>query len=88
MGCNCKNAEKINKVLPFNVNHEKKGVLGAINSFSINFINKLIIVLLLIILTPIVIVVLIFNYLFKDKLMVILPKFLGKYLKKVKEEDE
>ena len=73
MGCACKNSERLNKVLPFVAKTEKKGILGRLNSFSINFINKLIVILMFIILTPIVIVVLIFSYIFKDKLTMILP---------------
>lgn len=87
MGCNCKNVEKLNKYQPFLAKNEKKGVMNRINNFSINVLNKAIIILLFIILTPIVIIALIFNYLFKDKLTLILPKFMGKYLKRIKENE-
>lgn len=88
MGCNCKHAEDLKKIKPFNLQQEKKGKLFIINEFLINVINKLIMTILLLVLTPIVIVMLLFNYLFKDKLTLILPNFMGKYLQKQKEEDE
>lgn len=87
MGCNCKNVEKLNKTQLFSVKNEKIGVWNRINAFSINFINKFIIVALFIILTPIVILVLIFKFLFKGKLTFPMPKFMTKYLKKIKENE-
>lgn len=87
MGCSCKNAEKLNKVLPFQAKQERKGIIGALNRFSISFVNKVIVVVFFIILTPIVIMILTFNFLLRNKLMVTLPKFMGKFLKKVNEDE-
>lgn len=87
MGCNCKNVEKLNKTQLFAVKNEKIGVWNRFNAFSLNFINKFIIVALLIILTPIVIMVLILRFLFRGKLTFPIPKFMTKYLKKIKENE-
>lgn len=87
MGCNCKNVDKLKKTQLFAVKNDKIGVMNRINAFSLNFINKFIIVLLLILLTPIVIMVLVFSFLFKGKLNFPLPKFMTKYLKRFKENE-
>ena len=47
MGCNCKHAENLKKIKPFNLQQEKKGKLFIINEFLINVINKLIMTILL-----------------------------------------
>ena len=87
MGCNCKQVEKLQKTQLFATKNEKIGVLNRLNTMGINFFNKLIVVLLFVILTPIVIVVLILNYLFKDRLILPLPKFMAKHLEKMKEDE-
>jgi hypothetical protein len=87
MGCNCKSVEKLKKTQLFSTKNERIGVWGRINAMSLNFINKFIILSLLIILTPIVIIVLIINFLFGNGLMLPLPKFMSKYLKKIKENE-
>ena len=87
MGCNCKNVDKLKKTQLFAVKNDKIGVLNRINAFSLTFINKFIIIALLIILTPIVIAVLIFRFLFKGKMTFPIPKFMTKYLKKIKENE-
>ena len=87
MGCNCKNVDKLKKTQLFAVKNDKIGVLNRINAFSLTFINKFIIIALLIILTPIVIAVLIFIFLFKGKMTFPIPKFMTKYLKKIKENE-
>ena len=73
--------------MPFQKDYEKKGVLNAINGFSINVLNKAFVILLFIIITPIVIITLIFNFLIKNKLILPLPKFIAKLLKE-KRQDE
>ena len=87
MGCNCKNVEKLEKVNLFTVKNNKLGVFNRLNAILINSLNKTIVVLLFIFLTPIVILALIFNYLFKGTLMLVLPKFMAKYLKKIKRDE-
>ena len=87
MGCNCKNVEKLEKVNLFTVKNNKLGVLNRLNAILINSLNKTIVVLLFILLTPIVILALIFNYLLKGTLMLVLPKFMAKYLKKIKRDE-
>ena len=87
MGCNCKNVEKLKKVNLFTVKNNKIGIFNRLNAILINSLNKTIVVLLFIFLTPIVILALIFNYLFKGTLMLVLPKFMAKYLKKIKKDE-
>jgi hypothetical protein len=87
MGCNCKNVEKLEKVNLFTVKNNKIGIFNRLNAILINSLNKTIVVLLFILLTPIVILALIFNYLFKGTLMLVLPKFMAKYLKKIKKDE-
>lgn len=87
MGCNCKNVDKLKKAQLFPVKNGKVGVWNRINAFSLNFINKFIVILLLILLTPIVIMVLIISLLFKGKMTFPIPKFMTKYLKKIKENE-
>ena len=87
MGCNCKNVEKLEKVLPFKNDYERKGIWKVINGFSINVLNKAFTILLFIIMTPIVIITLILSYLIKYKLILHLPKFIAKLLKE-KRQDE
>lgn len=87
MGCNCKSVEKLNKMQLITAKSERYGVWNRLNNIFINLFNKSIIVVLMIILTPIVIFALIFNYLFRGSLMLILPKFMAKYLKKIKEDE-
>ena len=87
MGCNCKNVEKLKKTQLFPIKNKKIGILNRINAFSLNFINKFIIIALLILLTPIVIIVLVFRFLFKGKMTFPIPKFMTKYLKKIKENE-
>ena len=87
MGCNCKNSKKLEKM--FNANSEKydkKGIFGLLALKSINIVNKIILMLLIIVLTPIVVIILIWNYIFKDKLIFIIPKFLRKIIKKHRNE--
>ena len=87
MGCNCKSVDKLKKTQLFATKNEKVGVWNRLNNISINFLNKFIILSLLIILTPIVVIVLLFNFLFGNGLMFPLPKFMSKYLKKMKENE-
>lgn len=86
MGCNCKNIKKIDNMLVTNdVKYEKKGLYGFISNFSINLINKCIVILLMVILIPIVIIYFIFSYIFGGSLVFKTPNFIKKIIEKTKD---
>lgn len=86
MGCNCKNIKKVDNMLVTNeTKYEKKGLYGFISNFSINLINKIIVIALMVILIPIVIIYFIFSYLFGGSLVFKTPKFIKKIIEKTKD---
>ena len=87
MGCNCKNIEKLKKAQLIATKNEKIGVWNRINHIFINSINKSFVVLLLIFLTPIIISVLLFKVLIGKRLILPLPKFMAKHIKKLNENE-
>lgn len=78
MSCNCKTARKIRNKLSPN-EKGKTHLMGKLNEWFINLLNKLIVILLFIIITPIVILCLIFNFIFEGKLIFRIPKWMKKY---------
>lgn len=91
MGCNCKNAKKVEALLP-NANdktykkHSFMGVLLWIWGFIKSILQKCIIVVLICVLSPIIICILLFNILFRGGMFLEIPKFLQKKMKQYETE--
>lgn len=90
MACACKTAKQIQQKNKLYLN-EKKGFKYFINIFLDGFlqiISKIFVCLLFAILTPLIILFLIFSFLFKGNLRIVLPKRLIKVLKRIETNGE
>lgn len=85
MACDCKRVEKIQNLVSNanGSNYPQKGFMGALSKFwniIVNIFAKIFILFLFVVITPIVILILCFNFIFKGKATLILPKKLSKHL--------
>ena len=90
MGCNCKNAKKVEALLP-NANdktykkHSLKSIGLWIWDIIVSLVGKLCVMLLVCMLCPIIIAILLFNLFFRGGMFLEIPDFL---LKKVKHYEK
>lgn len=91
MACDCKRVEKLQNMIP-NANEyrpNKQGIWGFVQYAWILFLNILMkcgVLLLFVIVTPIIIIMLSYNFIFKGKTTLFLPKNISKHMIKTNTE--
>jgi len=78
MACNCK--RKIDLEKKYGV-RQTETILGKVRRFMLKILIFIFLMAMILVATPIMIVVVIYRIAFKGDTAIVLPKFLGKYIK-------
>lgn len=78
MSCNCKKVRELESRYGEN---ENEGVLMKMHRYAWRIIMFIVMLLLAVIVVPVMIFLVIYNLAFKNKMNIVLPNFLGKFLK-------